>query len=73
MSIRMGRGGGLEICHAFADSNAFKQQIYCSFLRIEGLGVGVGERVGEGLGVKELVTFLLLRFQSITVGAFRSV
>ena len=33
----------------------------------------VGERVGEGLGVKELVTFLLLRFQSITAGAFRSV
>ena len=28
--------GGLEICHVFIDPIVFKQQIYCSFLQIEG-------------------------------------
>ena len=37
---------GLEIFHVFADSIVFEQQIYCSFLRM----VGVGR-------VKSLVTF----------------
>ena len=32
-----GRGGGLNICHVFAGSFIFKQNIYCSFLQLEGV------------------------------------
>ena len=30
------RWEGLEICHVFTDATVFKQQIYCSFLRMGG-------------------------------------
>ena len=42
------RGGnreGLEICNVFVDSFIFKQKIYCSFLRMAGVGVGVKKLV----------------------------
>ena len=37
--VRRERGwGGLEICHVFTYSIFFKQQIYCSFLRMKVIG-----------------------------------
>ena len=33
-----GGWGSLEICHVFADSIVLKQQIYCSFLQMVGVG-----------------------------------
>ena len=36
--------GSLEICHVFADSIVFKQQIYCSFLQMLWIG---GQKIGH--------------------------
>ena len=33
-----GGRGSLEICHVFADFIVFKHEIYCSFLRMVGVG-----------------------------------
>ena len=42
--------GGLEICHVITYSTVFKQQIYCSFLRME-----VRVCVEGGLGVVDVI------------------
>ena len=41
-----GGWGSLEICHVFEDSIVFKQQIYCLFLQMVGVG---GEKIGHFL------------------------
>ena len=41
--------GGLEICHVFADSVVFKQQIYCSVLGMVG-NEGDSKKIGPFCG-----------------------